>query len=266
MQMLEKAEVLQVEDLGANLFCLDLFSPGIAEKAEPAHFVMIRTSKGTSPLLCRPFSIYQSNDNGVIRILFRRIGQGTNNMSRFLPGEEIQLTGPLGNPFQLENGREFVLVGGGVGIAPIFMAASRLRQKGTTPISVLVGAATGNELQPLIRDFDKIGISCRLATDDGSTGHKGLVTDLLKETLTKQTDRERSVICCGPTPMMAAVAEVTNGLGVDCQVSLETMMACGISACLGCAVAIKDHKNYRHVCKDGPVFQADEIIWERLRN
>ncbi len=267
MQLLENARVERVVDLGNKLFRLDLHAPEIAILARPAHFVMLRTSMGLSPLLCRPFSIYQCSANGKLQILFRQIGTGTMNMCRLRPGDEVQLTGPLGKPFDLNNSEEYILIAGGVGIAPIFMAAKHLLRHNRTKLTVLAGAANGAELRSLIQDFETIGIECDTATDDGSMGHHGLVTDLIAPALSNHERKKTGVICCGPTPMMAAVAAMTMDLGLDCQVSLETMMACGVSACLGCAVEAKGlEKKYLHVCKDGPVFRADEIEWKKLRN
>ncbi len=264
--MLENARVKNIVSLGAELFRIGLHSPRIAKISRPAHFVMVRTSPGISPLLCRPFSIYQSNTDGTLEILFRRLGPGTTNISRLRPRDEVQLTGPLGTPFDLGRREEYILIAGGVGIAPIFMAAKHLQRHKRRNLTVIAGAATAAEIHPLIQDFKDIDIICDITTVDGSAGHKGLVTDLITPATTKHDMGHTGIICCGPTPMMAAVAARAADLGIECQVSLETMMACGISACLGCAVAIRGSEKYFHVCKDGPVFRADEIEWDRLRD
>ncbi len=265
MKTVERARVKRIVSLGRNLFRLDLHSPQIAGQAWPASFVMARTSEATAPLLCRPFSVYQTTSEGELQILFRVVGQGTANLSRLRPDDEISLTGPLGNGFDLGARKEFILIAGGVGVAPVFMAAKQIVRNGGTRITVMAGAATGEELEPLTAGFAPLGIDCELATDDGSLGHHGLVTDLLKQRLADVSPQRTGILCCGPAPMMAAVAGICEQAGIWCQVSLETMMACGVSACLGCTVAGRGNgKKYLHVCKDGPVFMAGEIEWKTL--
>ena len=268
MKTVEKALVRRVADLGARLFRLDLHAPQIAARAWPASFVMVRTTVATAPLLCRPFSIYQTTSEGGVQILFRVVGQGTANLSRLRPGDEVMITGPLGNGFDLEARDEYILVAGGVGIAPVFMAAKELVRSGATRVTVMAGAATAAELTPLTAGFAALGVDCALATDDGSLGHHGFVTDLLKQGLADAGPAGTGVLCCGPAPMMAVTAGICERAGIWCQVSLETVMACGISACLGCTVPARDHqgqeKKYLHVCKDGPVFMAGEIEWKTL--
>jgi dihydroorotate dehydrogenase electron transfer subunit len=150
-------------------------------------------------------------------------------------------------------------VGGGVGVAPLlFFAHELLKTMHRDKVTVLLGARTKEELTAVTRDFEQMGLVAKIATDDGSLGHHGLVTELLQDLAEKDF---LSVSACGPYPMMRAVAGQCAARGWRCQVSLETMMACGVAACLGCAVRKVGEPGYAHVCKDGPVFAAEEVLW-----
>lgn len=260
-QFQTNAEIIRSEKLDRDIFRLTMLAPDIARAARPGQFVMLRAADRYDPLLRRPFSIHQVTGGGWVQVLFKVLGKGTELLARLTPGMQVNMLGPLGNRFNLITSSSICLVGGGMGIAPLYFLAREL-QRTNPPGSVLplLGARTATELQPLADDFAALGLVPQLATDDGTLGHHGFVIELMDHAM--DSTKPWSVFCCGPYPMMRAVARVCRDKGWDCQVSLETMMACGVSACLGCAVpsATLDGP-YKHVCKDGPVFAAAEVAW-----
>ena len=264
-----EAEVLRNEKISGNISRLTLLAPEIAAAANAGQFVMIKASLDSGPpLLRRPFSIHNTLASGKIQILFKAIGKGTLYLSKCRTGDTLSLIGPLGRGFALPAQPENIcLVGGGMGIAPLFYLAKQLLDCNTKPeaIKILLGAASASEINVLENNFIALGATVFTATDDGSAGHHGLVTDLLKGKLNH--DQQWSVFCCGPHTMMKAVSKYCLDKTWPCQVSLETLMACGISACLGCAIRSSSDskadidKTYLHVCKDGPVFAAGDVAW-----
>ena len=248
--------VCRVDQPGCNLLRLTLEAPEIAGAVQPGQFVMVACGANRDPLLRRPFSVHWADADGTIQLLVRVLGRGTAALAQIQAGEALSLVGPLGRGFSLET-RLPCLVGGGIGAAPLLLLARRLVEKGLKPL-VLLGAATAAEATLLQQDFQALGCSLALATDDGSLGHRGFVTELLSA----QAAQADKLYACGPQPMMAAVARFGAERGIACEVSLETAMACGLGACLGCAVPDPARPGaYRHVCKDGPVFSADEVLW-----
>ena len=253
------ATVSRRETLGEDIFRLTLQAPEIARHAQPGQFVMVKTVAGSDPLLRRPFSIHQITDDDQVQILFKALGKGTRLLAGVAVGQSLDVVGPLGRGFSPPATSHVCLVGGGMGIAPLFFWASHLLRSGRPmEILALLGARTREELASLASDMAQLGLSVRSATDDGSLGHHGLVVDLLADL---GPEPGGSVYACGPYPMMHAVARQCMASGRPCQVSLETMMACGLAACLGCAVPSKAGAGYLHVCKEGPVFAAEDVAW-----
>ncbi len=254
----EKAPLLDREVIADDIFRLTLHAPKIAAAARPGQFVMLRVGAGMDPLLRRPFSIHQIDASGNMKILFKVIGRGTAALAGVSPGSSIDCIGPLGNGFSLEKKGRLCLVGGGMGIAPLYFLASRLLQNGKRVDRdfVLLGARNHQELHIVADEFYELGYRVQTATDDGSLGHHGFVTELLDPILPAM---ER-VCTCGPLAMMKICADKAGAADVACQVSLETHMACGLGACLGCAVRNADG-GYLHVCRQGPVFDAGEVKW-----
>lgn len=242
---------------------LTLRAPQIAARAQPGQFVHLRVSvNSTSPLLRRPFSVAGVNlAAGTFRILVRTIGRGTEILSDLMPGTELSVLGPLGHGFpHLPQERDGVVVAGGVGLAPLlFLATAR---EGTCKKG-LYGADTAEALVLA----DELGGKCgdvALATDDGSAGHHGFVTDLLSSALEGLPDPV--VLACGPRPMMAAAARLCMSRAVACYVSFEAWLGCGVGACLGCVIPSTDEaQRYVRVCRDGPVFRAEQVDWDALR-
>lgn len=255
----EKVQLIRSERLTDDNCRLTLASQSIAEAAVPGQFVMIQTASGHDPLLRRPFSIHQTRNDGTFQIVFKIIGRGTSLLAHCREGEELSVLGPLGQGYRLQPDVPAILVGGGMGIAPLLFLARRLMEQQVlqAPPQVLLGARNADELLSFLNEFQALGVRVLTATDDGSHGHSGLVTDELK----KLNPLSESVIyCCGPKPMMAAVATICRERALACQVSVETAMACGMGACLGCTVPLQDG-SYGHACSDGPVFDAERILW-----
>ncbi len=236
------------------------------ETAKPGQFIMLRIGAGIDPLLRRPFSLLGLiKENGQIKgieILYKVVGKGTERLTRCRDGDRLSVIGPLGNAFLVpDTCRQLVLVAGGIGVPPIrFLAQSLLDQEGSlNRCLVFVGGRTKDDLV-CITEFDLPGFLLDVSTDDGSQGSQGMVTRSLEKALDAGP---ADLICaCGPPAMLKAVAAMAADRGISCQVSIEAMMACGMGACLGCAVQLKnDEARYRHVCMDGPVFDAARLNW-----
>ncbi|OQX11234.1 MAG: hypothetical protein BWK76_19460 [Desulfobulbaceae bacterium A2] len=252
----EKAEILAMQALTADMYRCRLHAPQIAAAARPGQFVMVRVSQGLDPLLRRPLSIHRV-DRVTVELLFKVVGRGTALLAAAAVGGRLDLVGPLGHGFSEDTSTPVLLEGGGMGIAPLLFLAARLRAAAPgQSLPVLLGARHRGELEVLAEDFVGVGCEVHVATDDGSLGHHGLVTELFSRVARPGA----RVAACGPWPMLRAVACQCREQGYACEVSLETMMACGLAACLGCAVP-RPGGGYAHVCKDGPVFAAGEVVW-----
>ena len=252
--------VSRVEHFEADIVRLTLDAPDIAAIARPGQFVMVACGAMQDPLLRRPFSVHSCYPNGRVQLLLRVVGRGTALLAATLAGQELSLLGPLGRGFgpPAADG-EVCLIGGGIGSAPLFFLAQWLVGQGIFPL-VLLGAGSEKDHLPLLQEFRELGCAVHVSTDDGSLGHHGFVTGLLPSL----SDKISKVYACGPEPMMAAVAHfcASQDKPLACEVSLETHMACGLGACLGCAIPIPGRTDaYQHVCKQGPVFQAEEVVW-----
>lgn len=235
------------------LFTLDLETP--LEGARPGRFVLAEVPVDTA--LRRPFSIAGSPD-GAIELLVERRGRGTEALAALAEGAAISIIGPLGNGFTPPApGETAVLVAGGIGAAGLRYLAADLRAA-NVPTRVLVGARTAGHL--LDRAFaTAAGATVETATDDGTSGLRGTVVDLLERAL-GEIARPARVYCCGPPGMIRAAARTAAARGVACEASIEEIMACGVGACRGCVV--ETTKGYRTVCKDGPVFDTAELVFE----
>ncbi|WP_417915495.1 dihydroorotate dehydrogenase electron transfer subunit [Candidatus Electronema sp. JM] len=250
----QQSRILANDRLTADVFRLTIHAPEIAAAASPGQFVMVQVSSSLDPLLRRPFSIHSRSADGSLSLLFKVIGKGTALLAQAKPGDEIDLLGPLGKGFDLTAAEKPVcLIGGGMGIAPLLFLAQELPGKKYA----LLGARNRDELAPLAKLFADIGCAVQLATDDGSLGHHGFIPDLLDAVLPDVGQ----VCTCGPKPMIRSVASKCRHAGTPCQVSVETHMACGMGACLGCVLPGADGRQV-HVCTDGPVFNAEELAWQ----
>jgi dihydroorotate dehydrogenase electron transfer subunit len=208
--------------------------------------------------------------------LFRVVGRGTWWLSRCRPEARLNLIGPLGNSFKLQpsNTEPIFLVAGGIGIAPLFELISRLVEGRETDwaresLHLFYGARTASELLPR-KIFEDLGISINISTDDGSAGYHGYVTRLFQRVAMERGLRPAVLYACGPLAMQYHVSKWTIANGVPSQLSLESLMACGVGACLGCALPSSDPTDaeadhYVHVCKDGPIFSAESIQWNKIQ-
>ncbi|MBU0674820.1 MAG: dihydroorotate dehydrogenase electron transfer subunit [Proteobacteria bacterium] len=261
------AEILRKEQITGDIFRLTLNCPEIADQARPGQFIMLKASAKNTPFLRRPFSVHQTSINGRVQVLFKVLGKGTEYLASCTSGTLLSVVGPLGRGFTLpQKGTSVCLIGGGMGIAPLFFLAKRLSRHHDhyTSIKVMLGAATAKELLTLKSDFEQLGMPVEMATDDGSAGHHGFVTDLVQSTIGENPPW--AFYTCGPHPMMKKIALLCREKDCFCEASLETMMACGIGACLGCVIPrplpTESGEQYFHVCKDGPVFDAGDILWK----
>ncbi len=232
----------------------------VAPPPEPGQFYMVAAGTASSvrdPLLKRPFCFFRKTRRG-IQILYRLKGKGTALMKGLKKGSLIDVIGPLGNSYPLpEKGQTPLIIAGGVGIASVFPLIGRLKKKAY----VLYGARTKSELL-MLDELKTLAGKLRVSTEDGSYGRSGTVCDLLPDLLKSRAEKF-VLYACGPKGMLKAVSEIVAdmGGGSAAYVSLEENMACGVGACLGCAVKTKD--GYKRVCKEGPVFKMEDIVWER---
>jgi dihydroorotate dehydrogenase electron transfer subunit len=245
-----------------NYHLLSLETPQIAREAQPGQFLMVRVNDQPYPLLRRPFSI-DAREGNTVEIFFIKAGVGTAILAKKEAGESLDILGPLGKGFVIEEqmkGKAAYLVGGGRGIAPFYFLAQELRGRSVQP-TVFYGGRTFADL-PLLPKFEAAGFSILASTDNGSLGFKGFVSSLLKEELERL--RPAYIYACGPEPMMKTIAALAGAHDIPAQFSLESVMGCGIGACWGCVKRIKtgDKAEWVKICEDGPVFRGTEIVWE----
>jgi len=241
----------------------------------PGQFAMLsagaqQAARRTDPLLPRPMAVYRAEtgvDGSDVEILYKVAGRGTALLAEALPGQRVAIVGPLGRAFPPpRSGERVIIVAGGTGIASVYELAARLA--GARPVEILFGARTASDLMAL-EDFEALKIPLQVATEDGSAGVRGIVTDLLESALDTPTPGAelpgsgRRIYVCGPTAMMRRCAEIAVENQVPCIAALENAMACGFGVCLGCAAPLRTG-GYALVCRDGPAFDATSIDWERL--
>ena len=230
----------------------------------PGQFIMLRPVETTSSgiFLPRPFSIHRISEDTHIEILYKVVGKGTEFLSRLYDGCEIDFHGPFGNGFQIESKNkpdEFIVVAGGIGVAPLLSLTELIRFTcPETPVKVFLGGRGIIDLL-CVDELEEYGTKVVVATQDGSAGVNGYVTDALEGYL-QQIDYDRKIILysCGPNPMLKKVYDIVSYLNIETFFSLEANMACGMGLCMGCAVK-KRGGGYYLVCKDGPVFNGDMI-------
>ena len=248
----------------------------IAEGIVPGQFVMVRLAGVNDPLLGRPLAMYnvvpdESGRPQLLEVVYRVVGKMTRRLSILEPGALLEVWGPLGNGFPPTETEHLVMVAGGIGQTPLLSLAREylhLQTYGLPPrqvqqakkVTLCYGAGSGEYLA-CVEDFKRTGVEVRISTDDGSAGHRGLVTELIRPVV-ESSDHPCRIVCCGPEPMMAATAKLAGKLGLHCQVSLERSMACGLGICFSCAAKIRDASgrwDYRRTCVEGPVFEAEDV-------
>lgn len=240
---------------GYNLLCAR--APDIAEAAMPGQFAMVKC--GDKLTLRRPLSINSVNDSNYLYIFYSLIGKGTLWLSQRQKGEEIDLLGPLGNGFSIKpDSKNLLLVAGGIGVAPLVFLAQRAVEQGKS-VALLLGARTADDLYPV--EHLPGQMQTVITTEDGSRGRKGMVSDVFLD----YTDWADQVYACGPVAMYQTMAsQMRKRRGRNAvQVSLEVRLGCGLGACYGCSVRTKS--GMKRVCKDGPVFNIEDIIWQEVK-
>lgn len=249
-------EVIENRKIAKNMYLLSVKYAGL-EKSRSGRFYMI-SPENSNNFLSRPISLFSESSEGNLTFYYLVKGSGTEALARLKVGEMALVQGPLGNSFSKTNGR-VLLVAGGVGIAPFYSLIESFERQ--VSFDLLVGSKSAEGLE-IIKEFSQLSEDFKervsVATDDGSLGKKGFVTELVEEFLEKK--QYDSVIICGPMVMMKAVSELCYKKGVHCVVSLEEAMACGVGACVGCS--IKTPSKMKRVCKEGPIFDASEVFYE----
>lgn len=254
MKYKETAVILEQREISEQIYSLWLHVDDIVREARPGQFVSVYC-RDESRLLPRPISICElDKESGRLRLVYRAVGAGTQEFSGYGPGETLELIGPLGNGFPLDKGYEKpLLIGGGIGVPPMVELAKWLPGDKT----IVSGYRNGDLF---LKEELSRNAALYVATEDGSAGTKGNVLDAVRENRLEAD----AIFACGPAPMLRALKAYAAEEGIDCYLSLEERMACGIGACLACVCTSKDvdaHTNVKNkrICKDGPVFAAEEI-------
>lgn len=264
--MLVKGRILHHDQVAQDIYLLSLYAPEIAMGSKAGQFIHIRCCHGFDPLLRRPFSLSDiDRETGAVSIIYEVRGKGTKLLSGYPEGHEVDIMGPLGKGFSLEDLTSMdqaILVGGGIGAPPMAALAQALADKGLSKVTIILGGTSKNKLLPE-EIFAKTGAKLLFATDDGGKGHKGFVTELLPQLVQDQAEKY-FVFACGPEGMLKAVSDYCIPHHIPCQLSLEEIMACGIGACQGCVCKVKGETgfDYVRVCREGPVFEAREVVWD----
>jgi len=266
--LIEKARVAYNYNVSPGIYKIIFDAPKISKSAQPGQFVMIKC-EGKQTFLRRPLSIAGTkSENLTINLVIKVVGIGTKWLAESTFGDTLDLLGPLGHGYTLTNlaGKKILLVAGGIGMASMIFLAEELsrHRKQDLKVNILFGAKTlelddGNCFYASIKNLFPSSYREKITTttEDGSYGHKGLVTDILPSIIEKKEINQ--IFACGPKAMLKKVAEISQAHNVPCQVCLEKRMACGVGACYSCVCRVKGH-NIR-VCKNGPVFEAKEVDW-----
>lgn len=258
------ATVVANEALGGPFVVLTFTHPEVARDGRAGQFVMVKPAGSTAPLLRRPFSLLDTDPaGGTFRVFLKAVGTGSRALASLRPGDAVQCLGPLGRPFTVPpESAEALLVAGGYGIAPFHLFGRQLLAAGRR-CRVFYGGRTASDLQ-ILGLFERLGVAVTLATEDGSLGHRGRVTEALAAHLVPPGG-PATLHACGPQGMLEAVARLAAERGLPAEVSLDPWMGCGLGTCLGCVVwtqrAEESRPRYRCSCTEGPVFDAREVVW-----
>jgi len=261
--VLHTCEIIENKAVSENIFSMTLQSEDICGRFRPGQFVAIGMRTEGVYRLRRPFSIAKCDD-GLFTILYQCVGPATRAMAQLAPGTAADITGPLGNGFTTGEEQRVLLVAGGIGAASLLALAEHYAQKQRAKITLLFGSRSSSELS-VKRFFEAIDLDIHTATDDGSEGLHGYVTDLLGEHLSRH-EKPDTVFACGPKPMLKLTAEQSRLHGIPSQLCLEEYMACGLGVCMGCVqkTFVDGVEKYLRVCKEGPVFNGDDICWDEV--
>ena len=246
-------EVTRNHHITDDYFALYLKCPVPLPEILPGQFVEVLVNNSATTYLRRPFSIYEADyEKNELSLLIKTVGDGTMTLSKLKEGDSLNLVYPLGNSFSLPEGKKALLIGGGVGIAPMLLLAQRLKAQGYQPDVLIGGRTTSDIVEP--EKYTPFG-NVYITTDDGSAGEKGMVTQ--HSVFSGEVSDYSIIYACGPDPMMKAVARLAASLHIPCEISLENTMACGIGVCLCCVVETVDGN--KTTCIDGPVFNTSKL-------
>jgi dihydroorotate dehydrogenase electron transfer subunit len=249
-------KVVSNEKLCPQFWRLVFDAPQLAQEVKPGQFVHIRTNEGgLEPFFRRPFSVYRVQR--YVEIFYEAVGPGTKLLSLKQKGDTIDVLGPLGTPFNLppNDTKQVVMIAGGIGIAPMLILSDVLKKR-RVDLHLLYGGRTRAHVYPM-KEFKDNGVKVQIATDDGSVGIKGRVSNLFDKV--KFNPADTYIYTCGPNPMMKAVQEFANSNKIKGQAACEELMACGLGACLGCSIETK--QGFKTVCYDGPAFDLDQVCF-----
>jgi len=257
-----EARIVSKREVAPGHFDMRLSCENVAADVAPGQFLHLWLPERADPLLRRPYTVYRTHDDG-FDILFQVVGRGSRLLAQSAVGTAVRVVWPLGRGFVLPpDGATAVVVGGGVGMASLYLLIQRLALT-AVPTQVLLGTRSRDYV--LCRsEIEALGVPLHIATDDGSEGFHGFVTELAGDVLAAGRPVTPHVYACGPTPMMRALTKVVAAHDAPTQVALENRMGCGLGVCLGCVVPIKtaEDVSYKRVCAEGPVFDAHDVIWE----
>lgn len=279
-QNLDSGRIIENLKIAEDHFVMSVLLTSTFDTALPGQFIMMRKQGVKDPLLSRPLSlygVYQTEAGTVLEFLCRVVGKGTQALSRLTAGDTLDILGPLGRPFEVIPDRpHLILLAGGIGAAPLSYFLEYLSKgldqdqvskedlSANRKITFYLGATTSSNLVGLSK-IDRFCSDVRIATDDGTSGYAGTITDLLASDLGKMDHRDVSIYSCGPTPMIRSLSQLLQPLSIPCRVSMEERMACGIGACLGCSIKVRESDagwSYCQVCTDGPVFDIKDLVWD----
>ena len=255
------AKLIKKQEIIKDIYKFSVKAPEIVETAKPGNFIEIRVTEGIDPFLRRPISIYNlDKENGILEFIFQVKGKGTEILSKKEEGADVDIIGPLGHgTFKFEKYKNIAVIGGGIGIFPLYELSKEAKQNGVK-VNCYLGFRN-KDFVMLEKEFEEVTDNLTITTDDGTYKEKGFAIDYLIKDM--ESEKYECIYACGPLPMLKAIQKYANENNIDCQISLEEKMACGLGVCLGCAVKTakspKDAPEYWHVCKGGPVFQAKDV-------
>ena len=255
------AKLIKKEEIIKNIYKFSVKASEIVESARPGNFIEIRVTEGIDPFLRRPISIYNlDKENGILEFIFQVKGKGTEILSKKQEGNDIDIIGPLGHGiFKFDKYKNIAVIGGGIGIFPLYELSKQAKQN-DVKVHCYLGFRN-KDFVMLEKEFEEVTDKLIITTDDGTYKNKGFAIDYLKDDMANE--KYNCIYACGPLPMLKAVQKYAVENNIDCQLSLEEKMACGLGVCLGCAVKTakspKDAPEYWHVCKGGPVFNAKDV-------
>lgn len=262
MKMQMDVPIVRNRRIRGEYYQVDMQAMQMVPYIQPGQFVHLQMPEFKHRILRRPFSVYDADtESGHLRIIYKIVGEGTAHLSTLVPDVIVNLIGPLGKGFTVPPAdTHLTIVAGGYGCAATYLLAKQC----PGPKSVLIGGRSREDLL-LIDEFRSLGAEVQVATEDGSAGHRGLVTDLLSDQLNR-SGGSRAVAACGPNAMLAAVSRIVLAAGLDAEISLDHAMCCGVGACFACVVKIRadgpDGWEYARTCREGPVFLASQAVWD----